>query len=102
MLERSSVSLHTDDFHRHFFLIRHLLYNTSRYVWTIPRAISGSEDVRGVNSGPPLDDDFTVEGRYNTRRACDSTFPEDNNVDKEKKTTNLSLSFFWSTEATRC
>lgn len=33
-------------------------------------------DVRGVNSGPPLDDDFTVEGRYDTRRAYDSTFPE--------------------------
>lgn len=35
-------------------------------------------DVRGVNSGPPLDDDFTVEGQHDTRRACDSTFLEDN------------------------
>lgn len=39
---------------------------------------SRHSDVRGVNSGPPMDDDFTVEGRRDTRRARDSTFLQDN------------------------
>lgn len=33
----------------------------------------------------PADDDFTVEGRYDTRRACDSTFPRYNKGYKKER-----------------
>jgi len=71
------MSLHSGDFHRHIFFLFGIFYTTIR-LDTFERFQERSRDVRGVNSGPPLDNDFTVEGRYDTRRACDSTFPDDN------------------------